>query len=278
VKAIRAAHAESDENYGSPRVHRELKAQGITCSENTVAKLMQQHQVRSRMRRRFRVHTTDSNHYYQVAENRLNRQFQPDRPNQAWVADITYIATEEGWTYLAAIMDLYSRRIVGWATADHLRCDLVLEALEMSLLQRTPAAGLVHHSDRGVQYACDDYQAVLTRHGICPSMSRTGNCYDNAPMESFFATLKTELVYHQHYQTRREAHQSLFEYIEVFYNRKRRHSSLDYQTPVEFEEGYAQKKHGHRGRVEGVRGRGDSSPPTISLFVRRSRSLANEQS
>jgi putative transposase len=265
VTAIRAVHAESDENYGSPRVHRELVAQAIPCSKNTVAKLMRQHQVRSRMRRRFRVRTTDSNHDYKIPENTLNRQFRQEQPNRVWAADITYIPTQEGWLYLAAIMDLYSRRIVGWATADHLKCELALEALEMALTQRAPTMELLHHSDRGVQYACDDYQAVLARHAIRSSMSRTADCYDNAAMESFFATLKTELVYHHDYHTRGQARQSLFEYIEVFYNRKRRHSSLGYQSPHAFEQAAQSRKNRNRNEGRGGPGeRGLVSPGNLS--------------
>lgn len=165
----------------------------------------------------------------------MNRQFEPAAPNQAWAADITYIPTDDGWLYLAGVIDLCSRRLIGWATADHLRADLVEEALTMAILQRQPSGPVLHHSDRGVQYACDQYQALLQQHGLQPSMSRRGNCYDNAVMESFWGTLKTELVHHERYATRAAARQSLFEYIEVFYNRQRRHSSLDYQSPHEYE-------------------------------------------
>lgn len=222
--------------YGSPRVYRQLKKQGIKCCENTVAKRMKTQQLRAKTRRRFVVRTTDSRHPHPIAENRLNRQFQQAAPDQAWATDITYITTQEGWLYLAAVIDLCSRKIVGWATADHLRAELVCQALSMALLHRQPPAGLLHHSDRGVQYACDEYQALLARHGLQCSMSRTGNCYDNAVMESFFGTLKTELIYHENYATRTEAHTSLFEYIEVFYNRQRLHSTLGYVTPAQFEE------------------------------------------
>jgi transposase InsO family protein len=221
--------------YGSPRVYRELLADGAACCENTVAKRMKVQGLRAKTQRRFVVHTTDSQHHHPVAENRLDREFRQAAPDQAWAADITYIPTQEGWLYLAAVIDLCSRKIVGWATADHLRADLTSQALGMALLHRQPPPGLLHHSDRGVQYACDDYQDLLQRHGLQCSMSRTGNCYDNAVMESFFGTLKTELVYHENYPTRAAAHQSLFEYIEVFYNRQRRHSTLGYVSPAEFE-------------------------------------------
>lgn len=269
ITQIRQVHLESRETYGSPRVHRELKARGEKCCENTVAKLMRQEQVQSTVRRRFVVRTTDSRHAHAVAENLLDQAFAQERANQAWGADITYIATDEGWLYLAAVIDLYSRRVVGWATAEHLRAELCQDALAMAITQRRPPAGLLHHSDRGVQYACDDYQAVLASQDMRPSMSRTGNCYDNAVVESFFATLKTELVYASHYATRTQARQSLFEYIEVFYNRQRRHSSLGYVSPAEFEQVDRHKQKLHRDqatkgtgkRVEGARGRGDLRLP-----------------
>jgi len=236
LEQIQAAHAESRKTYGSPRVHAELEAQGVSCSKNTVAKLMREHALRSKMRRRFVVRTTDSRHEHPVFENRLNQQFEQPSTNQAWAADITYIPTAEGWLYLAAVIDLCSRRIVGWATADHLRAALPCQALQRALDQRDPPTSeLLHHSDRGVQYACDEYQQLLAEWGITPSMSRTGNCYDNAVMESFFGTLKTELVHHETYHSRAAAHQALFEYIEVFYNRKRRHSALGYRSPIEYE-------------------------------------------
>lgn len=234
---IRQAHQQSRRIYGSPRVCQELRQRGVSCCPNTVAKYMRQLGLRSKTRRRFVVQTTDSRHEHPVAPNRLNQCFAAERPNTVWCGDITYIATDEGWLYLAAVMDLCSRQIVGWATGDHLRAELCVEALDMALTQRGPAPGLVHHSDRGVQYACDDYQAKLRERQITVSMSRRGNCYDNAVMESFFGTLKRELVHHEHYATREQARQSIFEYIEVFYNRKRRHSALGYVSPVEFEVG-----------------------------------------
>lgn len=234
---IEQVHEQSRGIYGSPRVHQDLLARGISVSENTVAKLMKKAQIRSKTRRRFIVRTTDSNHDHAIAGNRLERQFDQQRPDQAWAADITYVPTDEGWLYLAAVMDLCSRKIVGWAMADHLRAELCTGALEMALTSRRPQPGLLHHSDRGVQYACDQYQALLARQDILASMSRRGDCYDNAPMESFFSTIKTELVHHEHYATRAAAKQSIFEYIEVFYNRKRRHSSLGYLSPEQFEAG-----------------------------------------
>jgi len=192
--------------------------------------------IRSQVHRKFRVKTTDSNHKFPIAENLLGGDFHADYPNQIWVADITYIPTDEGWLYLASILDLCSRKVVGWSLQATLRTELVLAALEMALESRRPPAGLIHHSDRGSQYASGAYQEVLKEHGLVCSMSGKGNCYDNAVKESFFHTLKTELVYRCHYRTRDEARSSIFEYIEVFYNRRRLHSSLGYRTPVEFEE------------------------------------------
>jgi putative transposase len=235
VAQIRVAHAEARSVYGSPRVHRELEARGVACCENTVAKLMRAHGLRSKAARRFVVRTTDSRHGRPVAENVLARDFDPDRPDTAWAADITYIPTAEGWLYLAAVIDLCSRKVVGWATADHLRADLAVEALRMALTHRRPTGALLHHSDRGVQYASDAYQSLLAEHGIEPSMSRPGDCWDNAVVESFFSTLKRELVHHESYASHAEARRSLFDYIEVFYNRRRRHSTLGYLSPAEFE-------------------------------------------
>ena len=235
VEQIKAAHAQSRQIYGSPRIHAELRAQGVSCSQNTVAKLMKNHGIRSKMRRRFVVRTTDSRHGHPIAKNRLAQQFDVPAPNQVWAADITYIPTEEGWLYLAVVIDLCSRKVVGWAADDHLRAELPGAALQMALVQRRPAGELLHHSDRGVQYACDEYQALLARQGMECSMSRRGNCYDNAVVESFFGTLKTELIHHHTYATRNQARLALFEYLEVFYNRKRRHSALDYRSPSEYE-------------------------------------------
>jgi transposase InsO family protein len=223
------------QNYGSPRVHRQLLEEGERVSENTVADIMKERQIRSQMHKRFRILTTDSQHDHPIAENLLERDFTARTPDQVWLADITYVPTDEGWLYVAAVMDLCSRKIVGWSMSDNLKSNLTLEALQMAIDRRRPEAGLIHHSDRGVQYACTAYREELRAHGLQASMSRRGNCYDNAPMESFWGTLKTELVYQQRYATREHAMQSLFEYIEVFYNRKRKHSSLNYQSPESFE-------------------------------------------
>lgn len=236
---IRQVHRESRATYGSPRVHQALKARGVLCSENTVAKVMKAEGVRSKARRSFLVKTTDSRHDHPVAGNVLNREFYPERPDEVWTADITYVPTAEGWLYLAVVLDLFSRRVVGWATADHLRAELTCDALRGALTRRRPRAGLLHHSDRGVQYASQAYQDLLSRHGIASSMSRRGDCYDNAVTESFFSTVKRELTHHEAYRTREEACRSLFEYIEVFYNRQRLHSTLGYRSPVDYEVRFA---------------------------------------
>jgi len=235
AESIRQVHDQSRKRYGSPRVHRQLKLQGTNCCLNTVAKLMKQHQLRSRLKRRFKLRTTDSNHPHPIAPNTLARRFARSDPDQAWCADLTYIPTDQGWLYLSAVIDLCSRKIVGWNLAAHLGAAPTLQALKMALKERKPKAGLLHHSDRGVQYACSEYRQMLQSHGIQPSMSRSGNCYDNAVMESFFKTLKTELIYHEHYTTHQEAQRSLHQYIEIFYNRQRLHSALDYQSPVSYE-------------------------------------------
>jgi putative transposase len=234
---VQAAHVDSRRVYGSPRVHKAMAAQGTAVSENTVAKLMRNQGLRAKSKRKFVPRTTDSAHDRPIAPNVLDRQFAARSPNCKWATDITYIPTDEGWLYLAGVIDLHSRRIVGWSMADHMRTELVADALTMALSRRRPAQGLLHHSDRGVQYASDDYQGLLERQGITPSMSGKGDCWDNAVMESFWATLKTELVHHEHYQTRNEARRSIFEYIEVFYNRIRLHSSLGYVSPEAFEAG-----------------------------------------
>jgi transposase InsO family protein len=233
---IRKVSLENRELYGSPRVHRALLVEGERISRNTVAKLMRQAKIRAKTRKRFVPRTTNSDHSKPVAQNKLNRDFAASAPNQKWLADITYVPTEQGWLYLSAVLDVFSRKIVGWSMADHLETDLPADALKMALLRRRPRPDdLLHHSDRGVQYASDQYQHLLSQHGIEVSMSNKGDCWDNAMMESFFATLKTELVHHEDYATHDQARQSIFEYIEVFYNRKRLHSSLGYISPESFE-------------------------------------------
>ena len=235
AEEIRAAHADVKRRYGSPRMHAELNARGRACSVNTVAKVMKGLGIRAISHRKFRVRTTDSNHDFPVAANVVDRDFTASKPNEVWLSDITYVPTQEGWLYLAAVEDLYSRRVVGWSMDVTMESRLVVDALAMAVEQRFPAEGLVAHSDRGGQYASEHYQRLLAKQGITCSMSRKGNCYDNAPMESFFATLKKELVHHETYATVAEAKASVFEFIEVFYNRVRRHSSLGYVAPAEFE-------------------------------------------
>jgi len=233
---MRAIHVQFKGRYGSPRMHAELKARGHDCCVNTVARLMHDHGIAAKTARKFRVRTTDSNHDLPVAENLLDRQFNPSGANEVWVADITYIPTREGWLYLAVVEDLFSRRVVGWSMAESLESRLVVDALEMAVQRRLPEEGLLAHSDRGSQYASEHYQLLLARHGIACSMSRRADCWDNAPMESFFASLKKELVHGADFATRAEARAALFEYIEVFYNGQRRHSSLGYVSPAEYEQ------------------------------------------
>jgi putative transposase len=232
---IKDIHQQSRQTYGSPRIQVELAEHGVTCSYKRVARLMRQEELFAKQSRKFRLTTTDSAHNYPVGPNLLDQEFRASRANEKWLTDITYIPTAEGWLYLAVVLDLYSRRIVGWAMSDSLERHLVIAALQMAINMRQPPPGLLHHSDRGSQYASEAYQALLTQHQMRCSMSRTGNCYDNAPTESFFGTLKTELVHHCQYQTKAEAKTDIFEYIEVFYNRFRRHSALHYQSPVNFE-------------------------------------------
>jgi len=231
---IRAAHKASRCTYGSPRMQRELLAQGHSVGRHRVARLMRLDGLRGRRRRRFRT-TTQSNHAHPVAANQLERQFAVETPNQAWVTDITYIWTLQGWLYLCVILDLYSRRVVGWAMGERINQALTLRALKMALAGRAPKPGLVHHSDRGSQYAAKLYRRLLKARGIECSMSRRGDCWDNAVAESFFATLKVELVYETLFITRAQARQEIFEYIEAFYNRVRRHSYLGYVSPVDYE-------------------------------------------
>jgi putative transposase len=235
IEQIRNVHAKSHGIYGSPRVTLDLAEQGIKTCVNTVAKYMQEAGICSKIKRRFRVSTTDSRHDCPIAPNLLDRQFEASAPNQKWCCDITYIPTAEGFLYLAAVIDVFSRRIVGWSMADHLRAELCTEALTMAIVRRKPQAGLMHHSDRGVQYACQEYRQVLQEHGLIASMSRTGDCYDNALMESFWGSLKTEWTHHELYPTRAEAKASVFWYMEVFYNRQRRHSAIGYMSPELFE-------------------------------------------
>lgn len=233
--SISVLHAQSRRTYGSPRIHQDLRDLGTRVSRKRVERLMREAEISARPPRRF-VITTNSKHDFPIAPNLLKQDFSAATPNSRWVTDITYIPTSEGWLFLSAIMDLYSRRIVGWAMDSSMDCRLVRRALDMAVESRRPSPGLVHHSDRGSQYASADYRSDLADRGMVPSMSRKACCYDNAAMESFFHTLKVELTHRYQFQTREQAKRVIFEYIEVFYNRLRRHSSIGYISPVAFEQ------------------------------------------
>jgi putative transposase len=237
TEKIRQVHEHNRRVYGSPRICQALRAQGENVCENTVADIMKERRIRAKSKKKFVPKTTDGRHQQPVAGNILNRRFAAELPDRKWAADITYIPTDEGWLYLAGVIDLCSRKIVGWSMAEHMKTELVSDALKMAIARRHPGQGLLHHSDRGVQYASEDYMYMLQSHDIQASMSGKGDCWDNAAMESFWATLKTELVNHERYATREQARASIFEYIEVFYNRKRLHSSLGYESPEAFEAG-----------------------------------------
>jgi putative transposase len=234
IDKIRGVYESSDGVYGVRRIHRQLLLDGERVSRNRVARLMRKCGLKARRKRKYRV-TTDSKHNFPVAENLLEREFFSADANQVWVSDITYIWTQEGWLYLAAVIDLHSRMVVGWSMSERLDKSLALNALSMAVGRRSPKAGLIHHSDRGCQYASHGYQAALQEHEMLCSMSRKGDCWDNAVVESFFSTLKTERVHHRLYRNRAEARRDIFEYIEVFYNRVRLHSTLDYLSPAQFE-------------------------------------------
>jgi len=238
TKTIVEIHRKSRKTYGSPRIHRALRKVGVSCGRKRVARLMRESDIEGRQRKRFR-RTTDSNHQHPIAENVLNRRFAPREigaPNVTWAGDITYIWTMEGWLYLAVVLDLFSRRVIGWSMRHTMEAELALDALQMALDQRHPTGGVLHHTDRGVQYACGDYRKLLTRNKMICSMSRKGDCWDNAVSESFFATLKSELIETQPWETREQVRAAVFEYIEVWYNRERLHSSLDYNSPAAYEE------------------------------------------
>jgi len=221
--------------YGAPRIHKALRSEGVFCGLNRVARLMQEHRLLPRSIRKFRL-TTDSRNSRNPAPNRLNRDFVATEPNQKWVADVTYIPTRQGWLYLATVLDLFSRKIVGWSMATRLESRLAQRALLNAIQARKPRAGLMVHTDQGAEYYAANYQSILKEHGFISSMSRKGDCYDNAVMESFFHSLKVEELHHQQFDTRDEAQTAVFEYIEMFYNRQRLHSSIGYVSPVEFEE------------------------------------------
>jgi transposase InsO family protein len=231
---IKVVHEKSRKTYGSPRIHAELNENGTACSQYRVARLMRQHGIVSKHKRKFRV-TTNSVHSFPIAENLLQRRFNVFRPGQCWVSDITYISTREGWLYLAITLDLFHRKVIGWAMGRWITRHLVIDALNMAVKNGCLKNGLIHHSDRGVQYASNEFQALLKSNGIQCSMSRKGDCWDNAVAESFFHTLKVELIHGKVYDTRQQAKTAIFEYIEVFYNRQRRHSYLGFLSLVDFE-------------------------------------------
>lgn len=239
---IKAIHKELKGAYGSPRMVRELRARGFPASKPRVERLMRENGIRGRHKRRYKA-TTDSKHNLPVAANLLDRNFSPTAPNQAWSADLTYIWTDEGWLYLAVVLDLFNREIVGWSIKPRMTVDIVTDALTMAWFRRRPAPGLIHHSDRGSQYASHAFQGKLAEYGMTCSMSRKGNCWDNAPTESFFNSLKNERVHGTRYTTRAQAVADLFDYIEVFYNRSRRHSTLGYRSPVQFLQDWITTQH-----------------------------------
>jgi len=234
LERITTHHKNSRKTYGYRRIHEDLHDEGVSIGETRVRRLMKENGIKPKVKRKFKV-TTDSNHTNQIHENKLDRNFSPESLNQSWVSDITYIPTKEGWLYLAVIMDLFSRKIIGWAMDCRIQESLTIRALKMALFRRKIKSPLLLHSDRGGQYAAKNYQSILSNNGITCSMSRKGNCWDNAPMESFFHTLKVELVHHESFKTREEAKQAIFDYIEVFYNRQRRHSAINYKSPEQFE-------------------------------------------
>lgn len=241
---IRAIHAQLKGAYGSPRIIKEIRGRGFPAGKERVERLMRENGIRGRHKRRYKA-TTDSKHSLPVAPNLLDRNFTPSAPNQAWGADLTYLWTQEGWLYLAIVLDLFNREIVGWSIKPRMTADIVTDALTMAWFRRRPAPGLIHHSDRGSQYASRLFQDKLTGYGMICSMSRKGNCWDNAPTESFFNSLKNERVHGTRYATRAEAIADLFDYLEVFYNRSRRHSTLGYKSPTQFLQDWIKTQHEH---------------------------------
>lgn len=242
LSAIQKVFQESHETYGSPRIHAELREQGYSCSRPRVARLMRKNGIQAKMYRKFHKTTKQSEKPYYKGQDFLQQKFSAPKPDAIWVADISYISVNYTWAYLAIILDLYSRKVVGMALKEHMRTDLILEALNQALLLRKPPKGLIHHSDLGGQYTSHDLYKAAKKHGITLSHGKTGNAYDNAAMESFFHTLKTELVYFKHYKTLEEANLDIFTYIHTFYNQKRRHSTLNYQTPNQWENMYYQNQ------------------------------------
>ena len=245
VERIKLVHGQSRRRYGSPRIAAELKVQGLVASRPRVARLMRKHRISSIIRKRYRVQTTDSNHVYTVAENYLSRDFSAERPAQKWVSDLTYLRTGEGWVYLTVVLDLADRKVVGWSLSGTMEAkQTTVPAFRMAVGNRPVVAPLLFHSDQGVQYACGEFRKQLEDLPVLQSMSRKGNCWDNAVAESFFKTLKTEMVYHQRFATRQETRVAVFEYIEVWYNRNRRHSALGYLSPCQYEQTITATYHG----------------------------------
>jgi putative transposase len=240
TRMVKRIFVKYKERYGSPRIAKELKERGITCSKNRVCRLMKQERLMPKARRKFKI-TTNSNHDLKVSPDLVKRDFNPSKPNQIWTSDLTYIKTKDGWLYLCVILDLFSRKIVGWSMDKNMQSSMFVRALDMAKENRLPDSSVIFHSDRGVQYASNAFRKKLTEYKIVQSMSRPGNCLDNAPSESFFHTLKVEEVYGQSYETRQEAKSCIFEYIEVFYNRQRRHSYLGLISPQDFEDQYYKK-------------------------------------
>lgn len=240
VEEIKKAHKKSRGTYGSPRVHAELKKQGISCSRKRTAKLMRKEKIQAKMRKRWKRTTLQSKKVVDIAPNHLDQQFHVEKPNKVWVSDITYVWTAEGWLYVAVVLDLFSRKVVGLSMGSSVSTELVTKALKQALYRRGVIVnkGLMHHSDRGCQYTSKEFREIAVRHGIELSMSAKGHCYDNAVAESFFHTLKTEETHLKHYRTREEGQSAIFEYVEVFYNRQRLHSTLGYISPADFEEGW----------------------------------------
>jgi transposase InsO family protein len=234
LEKIREVFEASKERYGSPRITAELKRTGISCNKKRIARIMNKHSIAAKIFRKYR-NTTNSEHQKEKSQNILGREFRRQKSNEVWTGDITYIRTQEGWLYLAAVLDIYSRKVIGWQTDKNLNSDLVEKALKNALVDRRVNKGIIFHSDQGIQYASESFRQMLKDNGFVQSMSRKGNCYDNAITETFFHTLKTELVNRTKYRTREEARRSIFEYIEIFYNRRRLHSSIGYRPPVEYE-------------------------------------------
>jgi putative transposase len=234
LEKIREVFEQSKQRYGSPRIRAELKRHGLSCNKKRIARLMNKHGIAAKIFRKYR-NTTNSDHQKEKSQNILSREFNRQRSNEVWTGDITYIRTQEGWLYLAAVMDIYSRKVIGWQLDKNLSSDLVEKALKNALMDRRVEKGIIFHSDQGIQYASESFRQMLRDNGFVQSMSRKGNCYDNAITETFFHTLKTELVNRAKYSTREEARRSIFEYIEIFYNRRRLHSSIGYRSPVEYE-------------------------------------------